>query len=80
MDDKKLKLIIGLIYCRAGSRNESYDTQGISHLLRLSAGLTTSRASTFAITRNLQQLGANLICTGDRESISYTLQVTRDHL
>ncbi|XP_043281143.1 cytochrome b-c1 complex subunit 2, mitochondrial [Venturia canescens] len=68
------------VVIRAGSRNETYDTQGINHLLRLSAGLTTSRASYFGITRNLQQLGGNLTATADRETISYTLQVTRDKL
>lgn len=65
---------------RAGPRHESYETQGISHVLRVVAGLCSTRASYFGITRNLQQLGSNLIVTNDRESISYTLQVTRNHL
>ncbi|XP_057323907.1 cytochrome b-c1 complex subunit 2, mitochondrial [Microplitis mediator] len=68
------------IVFKAGPRNETYDTQGISHVLRLAAGLTTSRATTFGITRNIQQLGGNLFATSDRESIAYTLQVTRNHL
>lgn len=68
------------IVFKAGSRDETYETQGLSHLLRLAAGLTTSRSTTFGITRNIQQLGANIFATADRESISYTLQVTRDHL
>ncbi|XP_015595314.1 cytochrome b-c1 complex subunit 2, mitochondrial [Cephus cinctus] len=65
---------------RAGSRNETYDTQGISHMLRIAAGLTTSRSTAFGITRNIQQIGGNLTAVADRESIAYTLQVTRDHL
>ncbi|THK33028.1 cytochrome b-c1 complex subunit 2, mitochondrial [Diachasma alloeum] len=68
------------IIFKAGSRNETYDTQGITHLLRIAAGLTTSRSSTFAITRNIQQLGGNLYAVSDRESIAYTLQITRDKL
>lgn len=47
-------------------------------MIRLSAGLTTKNASQFAITRNVQQLGANLYCSTDRETISYTLEGTPD--
>ncbi|CAD1480757.1 unnamed protein product, partial [Heterotrigona itama] len=68
------------IVFRAGSRNETYDTQGIAHHLRIAAGLGTSVSSAFAITRNIQQRGGNLITTLDRESIAYTLQITRNHL
>ncbi|KAH0541212.1 cytochrome b-c1 complex subunit 2, mitochondrial [Cotesia glomerata] len=68
------------IVFKAGPRNETYDTQGISHLLRLAAGLTTSRGTAFGITRNIQQLGGNIFATSDRESTAYTLQVTRNHL
>ncbi|XP_033214004.1 cytochrome b-c1 complex subunit 2, mitochondrial [Belonocnema kinseyi] len=66
------------IVFKAGSRNETYETQGTSHLLRIAAGLGTSRSSAFGITRNVQQLGGNLTATSDRESIAYTVQVTRD--
>ncbi|XP_035721824.1 cytochrome b-c1 complex subunit 2, mitochondrial-like [Vespa mandarinia] len=65
---------------RAGPRNETYHTQGVSHHLRIVAGLTTCRSSYFGITRNIQQLGGNIIATSDRESIAYTLQVTRNNL
>ncbi|XP_066595811.1 cytochrome b-c1 complex subunit 2, mitochondrial [Prorops nasuta] len=65
---------------RAGSRNETYDTQGLNHYLRTAAGLTTSRSSAFAITRNIQQLGANLITSSNRETTTYTLQCTRDNI
>lgn len=68
------------IIFRAGSRNETYDTQGMIHHLRVLAGLSTSTASTFAITRNIQQLGGNLLTVVDRESIAYTLQITRNNL
>ncbi|EFN83794.1 Cytochrome b-c1 complex subunit 2, mitochondrial [Harpegnathos saltator] len=65
---------------RAGSRNETYETQGVAHHLRICAGLSTCRSSVFGITRNIQQLGGNLTATTDRESIAYTLQITRDKL
>ncbi|XP_014477322.1 PREDICTED: cytochrome b-c1 complex subunit 2, mitochondrial isoform X2 [Dinoponera quadriceps] len=68
------------IIFRAGSRNETYDTQGITHHLRVFAGLSTCRSTVFGITRNIQQLGGNLTATSDRESITYTVQVTRDKL
>lgn len=68
------------IVFRAGSRNETYDTQGIAHHLRIAAGLGTKRSSAFGITRNIQQLGGNLTATTDRESIAYTLQITKDHV
>ncbi|XP_029672165.1 cytochrome b-c1 complex subunit 2, mitochondrial [Formica exsecta] len=68
------------IIFRAGSRNETYNTQGITHHLRIAAGLSTCRSTTFGITRNIQQLGGNLVTTTDRESIAYTLQITRNNL
>lgn len=65
---------------RAGSRNETYDTQGTAHHVRIAAGLSTCRSTCFGITRNIQQLGGNLTATTDRESIAYTLQITRNNL
>lgn len=68
------------IIFRAGSRNETYDTQGTMHHIRIAAGLSTCRSTCFGITRNIQQLGGNLTATTDRESIAYTLQITRNNL
>lgn len=48
--------------------------------MRVAAGLTTKHATTFGITRNIQQIGGNLSVTSDREIIAYTIEVTRDHL
>lgn len=64
-------------FCRAGSRNETSDILGVTHVLRNSAGLSTRNASQFAIIRNIQQVGASLLATSDRETISYTLEGTR---
>lgn len=68
------------IVFRAGSKYESYETRGASHLLRVAAGLSTKKASSFAITRNIQQTGGSLSVSSDREIICYNVQVSRDHL
>jgi ubiquinol-cytochrome c reductase core subunit 2 len=68
------------IQFKAGSRNETYENLGASHVLRFAAGLTTANATAFGITRNLQQVGSGLTVTGDREVVSYTVEVTKDNL
>ncbi|XP_030746532.1 cytochrome b-c1 complex subunit 2, mitochondrial [Sitophilus oryzae] len=62
---------------RAGSRYETSDNLGAVHVIRTAAGLSTKNASQFAIIRNIQQVGASLTATADRETISYTLEGTR---
>lgn len=49
----------------------------MTHTLRVAAGLSTKNATQFAITRNIQQVGANLTVTNNREIIAYTLEGTR---
>lgn len=68
-----------MIPCSAGSRNEAYDTQGASHLLRLAGGLSTQNSSAFAIARNIQQVGGTLTTWGDREVVGYTVTTTADN-
>jgi len=68
------------VVLRAGSRYETADSQGVSSVLRSSAGLSTSGASTFAIVRNLQQLGGSLSVTADRETLAYTLEATSENI
>lgn len=65
------------ILFRAGSRNESGESLGATHMLRVAAGLSTCNSSQFSITRHLQQTGAVLSCTTTREIVSYTLEGTR---
>lgn len=65
---------------RAGSRNETPDNLGATHMLRMSSGLSTKNLSTFGITRNLQQIGSNLSSSTDREIVSYTLECTQENL
>ncbi|CAG9856034.1 unnamed protein product [Phyllotreta striolata] len=64
------------IVFRAGSRNEDPENLGVAHVLRTAAGLSTKNCSQFAIIRNIQQVGANLTATSDRETICYTLEGT----
>ncbi|XP_034250725.1 cytochrome b-c1 complex subunit 2, mitochondrial [Thrips palmi] len=62
------------VQIKAGSRYETADNLGVSHVLRAACGLTTGSLSTFAITRLIQERGANLYAVNDRDSISYTLE------
>lgn len=68
------------LHFSAGARNETYESQGAAHLLRIAAGLTTKYATGFNTTRSVQKIGGNLSVTSDREVISYTIEVTRNHL
>jgi len=67
------------VVVRAGARFESYENAGVSHMLRISAGLATKNNSAFGITRNLQQIGAGLVCTQGREHTLYSVQTTRNN-
>jgi len=66
------------IVVKSGSRNETYENQGVSHALRAAAGLATKNNTAFGMTKNLQQVGASLVCTQGREHTMYTIQTTRD--
>ncbi|XP_025836890.1 cytochrome b-c1 complex subunit 2, mitochondrial [Agrilus planipennis] len=66
------------ILFKAGSRFENYETLGVTHVLRIAAGLSTQNATQFSIMRHIQQVGASLTCSTDREVISYTLEGTRE--
>lgn len=62
------------VQIKAGSRYESSDNLGAAHVLRSACGLSTKQLSTFAITRLIQERGANLWAVNDRDSICYTLE------
>lgn len=49
-------------------------------MMRIAAGLTTKTATGFGTTRSIQKIGGNLSVTSDREVITYTIEVTRNHL
>ncbi|KAK4876988.1 hypothetical protein RN001_009494 [Aquatica leii] len=67
---------VGIAF-RAGPRNETPDNLGVTHILRIAAGTSTKSSTQFAITRNIQEAGATLTCSVDREIVSYILEGTR---
>nr|AIX97498.1 mitochondrial core protein II [Ceratosolen solmsi] len=71
--------LVSVIF-KAGPRNENYESEGISHAIRICAGLTTSKSSAFGIARNVQQLGGYLTVSSEREFTSYTLKIYKNNL
>lgn len=64
----------------AGARDESYDLQGLTRILRIGAGLSNKNSSEFRIRTNIKATGGSLGATADRETFTYSLQVKRDNL
>merc|ERR1711936_1212845 len=62
------------VIVKAGSRNESHDNAGISHALRIAAGLATKNKTAFGICRNLQQAGASMVCTQGRDQTDMAVE------
>ena len=65
------------VVIKAGSRNEGYDNAGVSHALRIAAGMATKKNTAFGLCRNLQQVGGSMSCTQGREHTLYAVQVIR---
>uniref|UniRef100_A0A7N6BQV2 Ubiquinol-cytochrome c reductase core protein 2a n=1 Tax=Anabas testudineus TaxID=64144 RepID=A0A7N6BQV2_ANATE len=57
------------VFVKAGSRYETAENQGVSHVLRLAANLTTRGASAFKICRGVEALGGSLSVTSSRETM-----------
>nr|AAH54137.2 Ubiquinol-cytochrome c reductase core protein II [Danio rerio] len=68
------------VLVRAGSRYETTDNLGVTHLLRLAASLTTKGASAFRICRGVEAVGGSLRVSSSRETMSYTVDCLRDHI
>ncbi|KAM9346370.1 ubiquinol-cytochrome c reductase core protein 2a [Symphorus nematophorus] len=68
------------VFVKAGSRYETVENQGVSHVLRLAANLTTKGASAFKICRGVEAVGGSLSVTSSRETMAYTAECLRDHL
>ncbi|KAL6102900.1 uqcrc2 [Pungitius sinensis] len=68
------------VFVKAASRYETAENQGVSHVLRLAANLTTKGASAFKICRGVEALGGSLSVTSSRETTVYTADVLRDHI
>lgn len=68
------------LFVKAGSRHETGDSPGVTHMLRLAANLTTKGASAFKICREVEALGGSLSVTTTRETMVYTAECFRDHI
>ncbi|XP_030631137.1 cytochrome b-c1 complex subunit 2, mitochondrial isoform X1 [Chanos chanos] len=68
------------VFVRAGSRYETMDNQGVTHLLRLASSLTTKGASAFRICRGIEAVGGSMSVTSSRENMVYTVDCLRDHI
>uniref|UniRef100_A0A672LIV0 Cytochrome b-c1 complex subunit 2, mitochondrial-like n=1 Tax=Sinocyclocheilus grahami TaxID=75366 RepID=A0A672LIV0_SINGR len=68
------------VLVRAGSRYETMDNLGVTHLLRLAASLTTKGASAFRICRGVEAVGGSLSVLSSRETMAYTVDCLRDHI
>lgn len=66
------------VFVKAGSRYETVENLGVTHVLRLAANLTTKGASAFKICRGLEAVGASLSVTSSREHMIYSLDCLRD--
>ncbi|KAM6957385.1 ubiquinol-cytochrome c reductase core protein 2a [Aplochiton taeniatus] len=68
------------VFVKAGSRFETVETQGVSHVLRLAANLTTKGASAFRLCRGVESVGGSLSVVSSRETMVYTVDCLRDHV
>lgn len=68
------------VLVKAGSRYETTDNLGVTHLLRLAASLTTKGASAFKICRGIEAVGGSLSVSSSRETMVYTVDCLRDHI
>ncbi|OAD75332.1 hypothetical protein PHYBLDRAFT_123845 [Phycomyces blakesleeanus NRRL 1555(-)] len=59
------------VYVDAGSRYETSDTRGVSHILDRLAFKSTANKSADEIVGEVESLGGNIMCSSSRESIMY---------
>lgn len=65
---------------KTGARDEAQNELGASHALRVCSSLATRNYSLFGLSRNLNQIGAELTVTSGREETVYLLEATRNNL
>ncbi|RUP29538.1 Metalloenzyme, LuxS/M16 peptidase-like protein [Jimgerdemannia flammicorona] len=68
------------VYVDAGSRYETEETRGVSHILDRLAFKSTTNRTTEQMTTDLESLGGNIVCSSSRESIMYQSAVFRQDL
>ncbi|XP_051573645.1 cytochrome b-c1 complex subunit 2, mitochondrial-like [Myxocyprinus asiaticus] len=66
------------VFVKAGSRYETAENLGVTHMLRLAGNLTTKGASAFKICRGLEAVGGSLSVTSSREHMVYSVDCLRD--
>ncbi|OBZ90974.1 Mitochondrial-processing peptidase subunit alpha [Choanephora cucurbitarum] len=59
------------VYVDAGSRYETANTRGVSHILDRLAFKSTTNRSADQVVAELESLGGNIMCSSSRESIMY---------
>lgn len=65
---------------KTGARDELPHQLGAAHALRICSSLATRNYSLFGLSRTLNQIGAELTVTANREETTYLLESTRDNL
>ncbi|CAG5897765.1 ubiquinol-cytochrome c reductase core protein 2a [Menidia menidia] len=68
------------VFVKAGSRYETVENQGVSHVLRLASNLTTKGSSSFKLCRSVEAMGGSLSVTASRETMAYTADCMRDDI
>ena len=68
-----------VIVTKAGPRYETGSSLGASHLVRCMAGIKNKNSTGFAITKNVEWVGANISAASTRDHIIYTLECNRDY-
>ena len=63
---------------KAGPRHETYENLGANHALRAAAGLSSSKHSSLATVRTIQQVGGKVDVVGSREYTLYCSQAPRN--
>lgn len=63
-----------------GSRLESSSEKGVSHLISVSAFVGTQKRSGLKLIRSLENIGASVSSSSDREKITYDLTTPAEHL
>lgn len=65
---------------KTGARDEAANQLGAAHALRVFSSLATRNYSLFGLSRNLNQIGAELTVSSNREETVYLLETTRNNL
>jgi len=68
------------VFIDSGSKYETPNSQGMSHLLERMAFKSTANRSHLRVTREIEAIGANTTASATREQMSYSADVLKTHL